>query len=49
MTRPIDNRVLTAKILRQQIDGLANDVFESRDHWDTNKWTGAATANNTVK
>ena len=39
ITRPMDNRAITAKLLREHIDELMEQIVANEEHWDSRKWS----------
>lgn len=44
MARFTDNTGMTPAVLKRHVEALATSVVETRDHWDTKRWTKAETA-----
>jgi hypothetical protein len=42
--RPVDNRAITASILRQQIDAIFSTIRETKDLWKTSEWKSTKAA-----
>ena len=47
--KPMSNRGITPKVLREHIEELMEQVVANEQHWDTTKWGVEATATKTEK
>ena len=41
--KPMDNRGVTAKLLREHLEDLMTQLATTEEHWDVSKWTTTAT------